>query len=342
MSAEVQEHLPRFLRGESLSIEESAAAIEAIVTEALPIDLAAAWLALLAAKGASVQEVFGAALALRAHAVPFEHRLPFVLDVCGTGGDGRGTINISTIVAFIVAACGMPVAKHGNRSASSRCGSADVLEELGLPIELSPQHAAESLEHEHFAFLFARQYHPALSHVAALRRRLAIPTIFNLLGPLLNPARPTHQLIGVSSERSLALIADVAPRLGVTRGVVVYADSGLDEVAGEGMTTLLRFDADGSTRIRLDPTTYGVAASLDELAGGDAAENAAALIAILEGEESPRAAVVALNAAVALWVAERAESLEMGFDMAQTVLRTGAAREVLRRMQRIDPRSVAR
>jgi anthranilate phosphoribosyltransferase len=293
-----------------------------------------AFLTALAAKGETVAEIVGAASAIRERGLRVEHALPLVVDTCGTGGDGAGTINISTAVGFVVAGCGVPVAKHGGRSSSSKCGSADVLEALGVALDDDPATARAHLEGIGFAFMFAQTYHPALKIAAPLRRELGVRTLFNLLGPLTNPADATHQVVGVARESHLELIGESLARLGVRGGAVVHGAGGIDEVAGEGITHVYAFTSSGARRYVLDPADFGIHAPLSVLAGGDATTNAAALQAVLRGERSPRADVVALNAALTLVTAERAESLREGLEAAYASLRNGAALAVLEALRR--------
>jgi anthranilate phosphoribosyltransferase len=292
------------------------------------------FLAALAGKGEVICELVGAARALRARSLTVVHGLPLVVDVCGTGGDRAGTINVSTCAGFVVAACGVPVAKHGNRAASSRCGSADVLEFLDVPLNRPAEQAAASLVSDGFAFLFAQHYHPALKTVAPLRRELGVRTIFNIVGPLANPARATRQLIGVARPEHVELVGSALRTLGTEAAAVVHSRSGLDEVAGEGPTTVYRFNRSETLRYEIEPADYGIHASRAAVTGGDVATNAAALRTILEGERSPRADVVALNAALALQVAERVESLHEGLALARRALENGAALAVFERSRR--------
>lgn len=326
--------LRRLVAREDLSAQEMSEAIGAIMDDRWSPPQSAAFLTALAAKGETPVEVVGAAQAMRDRSLRVEHTLPLVADTCGTGGDGTCTLNISTAVAFVVAGCGVPVAKHGNRAASSRCGSADVLEVLGVAIDTDPQSAARGLEENGFTFMFAPRFHPAMKAVGPVRRELGIRTLFNLLGPISNPAGATHQVIGVSRESHLELIGDALARLGSVAGAVVHAASGMDEVAGEGVTHVYQFGAGKARRYRIDPADFDVYAPISSLLGGDARENAAILRAILMGERSPRADVVALNAALVLVVAGVAESLTEGFHLARTSLRDGAALAVLERVVR--------
>ena len=320
--------------GRSLDAQRAETVISQLLDGEISPPRAAALLTALAAKGETVEEIVGAALAMRKRSLRVEHDRGTVLDVCGTGGDGARTINISTAVAFVVAACGVAVAKHGNRSSSSLCGSADVLEMLGVDIDRSPSEARESLDRGEVAFLFAQRYHPALKQLAPLRRDLGFRTIFNLLGPLTNPARATHQLIGVAHPQFLESIAAAAQAMGVRAGAVLHAVNGLDEVAGDAMTTVVRFNAGAVLHTTIDPSHFAIHASLEDLRGGSVEENAAALVAILDGERSPRADVVALNAALALDIAGVVDTLAAGLQRAREALADGSARAQLARLQR--------
>jgi anthranilate phosphoribosyltransferase len=328
------------LGGTDLSASEMAALVGAIMDETLSPVRAAALLAALAAKGETVDEVVGAARAMRERSVRVEHGLPLVLDVVGTGGDNAHTINISTTAAFIVAGCGVAVAKHGNRAASSACGSADVLEALGVDIDRAPEASARILRDHHIAFLFAQRHHPSMRAVGPIRRELGVRTVFNILGPLTNPAGAHRQLIGVARTEHVALVADALRELGAEAGAVIHGGDGLDEISGEAPTEVVQFDRDGVRRWTLDPARYGVRATRAEILGGDAATNAAALLAILDGERSPRADLVLLNAALALVVASEAVDLDDGMVRARTAVETGRARaalDALRGERETDP-----
>jgi len=301
----------------------------------------AGFLAALACKGETPAEVVGAAEAMRERALRVEHDLDLVVDTCGTGGDGAQTINVSTIAGFVIAGCGLHVAKHGNRAASSACGSADVLEAAGVPIDAPPEAARRHLEEDRFAFLFAQQYHPAAKEIAPTRRELGVRTIFNVLGPLSNPARATHQVIGVSSRTHLELVGEALASLGAVAGAVVHAENGIDEVTGDVPTHVYQFSAGGVRRWVLEPSVFGVHAPPGAIAGGNPAHNALALASILGGERSPRADVIALNAALALVIAERAADVREGLALAQKSLRSGAAREVFDRLRRRTEREFA-
>jgi len=318
---------------QDLDAEAMAYAVGAMMDGTWSSIQAAALLAALATKGETTAEVVGAAEAMRARSLHVEHDFDVVVDTCGTGGDGAHTINVSTAVGFVVAGCGVRVAKHGNRAASSTCGSADVLEASGIPIDASPEAARVGLDRDHFAFLFAPQYHPAMKALAPVRRELGIRTVFNVLGPLSNPARATHQVVGVATMSNLALVGSALQALGARAGAVVHAQSGIDEIAGDVPTSVYQFDASGARTWILDPATYGIAAPPDALAGGAPAVNAAALHAILAGERSPRAEIVALNAALVLLVAERCDDIASGLALARQSLANGAALAVFDRLR---------
>ncbi|MDQ2663897.1 MAG: anthranilate phosphoribosyltransferase [Candidatus Eremiobacteraeota bacterium] len=325
--------LRRILGGASLSEREAYALVGDIMDGALSPVQSAGLLAGLAAKGEVMEEVAGAARAMRERSLHVEHGLPMVMDVVGTGGDGADTINISTIAAFVVAAAGVPVAKHGNRAASSACGSADVLEAVGLRIDAKPTDAARLLTEYGFAFLFAPHYHPAMKNVAPVRRELGVRTVFNVLGPLTNPARATHQVVGVARESQVDLVADVLQRLGVAAGAVVHGGSGIDEIAGEGPTLVRSFRDDTTHRWTLDPSDFNIHAPTGAIRGGSVDRCAEAFRRILEGERSPRADVVALNAGLALLVAGVVENMAEGLDFARVLLHGGQARDVFERVK---------
>ena len=325
--------LRALIAGHDLDTEAMAFAVGSMMDATWSPAQSGAFLVALATKGETRAEVVGAAEAMRARAIHVEHELPLVVDTCGTGGDGAQTINVSTAVGFVVAGCGLHVAKHGNRAASSACGSADVLEASGIAIDASPERARRQLETEHFTFMFAPTYHPAMKEVGPLRRELGVRTIFNILGPLANPARATHQVIGVATAGNLELVGEALAGLGARAGAIVHARSGIDEVAGDVPTDVYQFGPHGAKRWVLDPADFGIAAPPGALAGGSPAVNAAALRAILEGETSPRAEIVALNAALVLVVAEAVPDLASGLAAARAALASGAARAIFERLR---------
>jgi anthranilate phosphoribosyltransferase len=329
----IRDLLARVVRGEQLSRDEAAAAVRRMVRGESEPPVVAAFLAALAARGETGEELLGGALALRAEAVPFPTSRPVLLDTCGTGGDGAGTFNVSTAAALVAAAAGIPVAKHGNRAVSSRSGSADVLEALGARIDLGPEGAARVLEEAGFTFLYARRFHPAMRNVAGVRQALGIRTLFNWLGPLSNPARATHQLLGVSDRVRVETVASVLQGLGVTRGLVVHGAGGLDELALMPGNAALEVGPGGPPAVRrLEAHSIGLPrAKMSALGGGSPEENARILRSILAGERGPARDAVVLNAAAAVWIAEGAGTLKEAAAVVVEQLDSGAAARTLDR-----------
>ncbi|MCX7625307.1 MAG: anthranilate phosphoribosyltransferase, partial [Candidatus Sumerlaeaceae bacterium] len=284
--------------------------------------------------GETAEELLGFALAFRELAEPFAAPEGVILDTCGTGGDHSGTFNISTAVAFVVAGAGVRVAKHGNRSITSKCGSADVLQELGVRIDCPKAVMEKALEEIGICFLFAPQYHQAMRAVAEIRRELGFRTIFNMLGPLLNPARASHQLIGVFCDTCVRMHAQALQQLGSKRALVVHGTDGLDEISTCATTHAAELSGGEIRDFALTPEEFGFERrKLEDLRGGSAAENAAAILQILDGEPGPRTDIVLLNAGAALYVAERAQSIAEGIELAREVLRGGKAKEKLAQLQ---------
>ena len=328
----IRELLPRLVRGERLAKDETAAAIRSMMRGAEEPALVAAFLVALAQRGETAEELAGGAEALRAEAVPFPAEGP-LLDTCGTGGDGTHTYNISTVVGLIAAAAGQRVAKHGNRSVSSRCGSADVLEALGARVDVGPQGAAHALAETGFCFLYAPRFHPSMKEVAGVRRALGVRTLFNWVGPLANPARATHQLLGVSDPARVDLVARVLGALGATRALVVHGAGGLDELALEPGNRAIWVERGSEPRaVAVEASSLGLApAPPGALEGGTPDENAGHVRAVLRGAPGPRRDAAILNAAAALWVSGTAPSLDRGAAMAREALDSGAAARVLDR-----------
>ncbi len=327
----IAEFLPRLIRGERLSREDAAAAVRAMVGGEEEPAAIGAFLATLAARGEAESELLGGAEALRAEAVPFNPAIVPLLDTCGTGGDGSSSFNVSTAVAFVAAAAGATVAKHGNRAVSSRCGSADVLESLGAVINLGPEACSAILAETRFCFLYARRFHPAVGRVAPVRRALGIRTLFNWLGPLANPARATHQLLGVSDLDRVEPVARVLLELGTRRALVVHGGGGVDELSLEGENLALLVEAGKRPcSVAVEPESLGLKpAPVSALRGGDAAENAGILRRVFSGELGPARDAVVLNAAAALWVAEQAADLPEGARLASQMLDDGGAGRTL-------------
>jgi len=286
----------------------------------------AALLVALRAKGETVGEIVAAARALRARARTAPIPDPRAVDTCGTGGDGAGTFNVSTTAAFVVAGAGVPVAKHGNRAASSLAGSSDVLEALGVRVDLPVEEAARVLAEVGIAFFFAPRAHPAMRHVAAVRRELGIRTLMNCLGPLLNPVGVRFQLVGVYAPELVQPLAEALAELGTERALVVHGSDGLDELTTRGNSTAALLSARGVETLSVNPQELGLEVpGKAALAGGDAAENAKITRSILEGEPGPRRDIVVLNAAAALWVAGACSGLADGIALADESLSGGAA-----------------
>jgi len=314
--------LERVQSGATLSEAQATEAFAAIFSGDVAEGELADFLLALANRRPTVAEITGAARSMRASMHSIEAP-PGAIDLCGTGGDGHNTLNISTAVSFVVAGAGVPVAKHGNRSATSRAGAADVLETLGVKIELSPAQAQRCLEDAGSCFLFARAYHPAMRHVANVRSRLGVRTIFNLLGPLSNPARVTRQLLGVYAREWIEPMAEVLGVLGTERAWVVHGSDGLDEMTTTGETHIASLDK-GHIQL-LDFDAVPRRATLADLKGGDAQHNADAIKNLLDGEEGAFRDIVVLNAAAALIVADKAQSIAEGVHMAEVSIDSGAA-----------------
>jgi len=316
--------------GQPLSAAETKRLFDAIFTGRLSEEEIIAYLATTADRKPTVDELVGAVTSMRQHMRAISAPAN-ALDLCGTGGDGLGTLNISTAVSFVVAACGVPVAKHGNRSASSRSGAADVLEALGVNINLDPQAAAAVLAQTGLVFLFAQTHHPAMKHVGAARKQIGRRTIFNLLGPLANPARVAHQLVGVFSSDWLVPYAEALKALGSHRAWIVHGKDGLDEVSISGPTQIAVLDDGAVTTRELIPEDAGLAPSpLAEITGGNAAHNADALRQLVQNVASGAYRdIVLLNAGVALMVAGVAKDVKDGVAKAAHALDSGAAKAKL-------------
>ena len=301
-------------------------------------DEVAAFLSALAARGETAEEIAAAVGVLRAHAV----RLPLtttepLCDTCGTGGDGQGTMNVSTLAALAAAAAGVRIAKHGNRAASSRCGSADLLEALGVNLDASPAQVARSIDALGFGFCFAPRFHPAMKAVGPIRISLGIRTIFNLIGPLANPAPLAFQLVGVSEPRLLRPMAESLVRLGVRHGLVVHGRDGLDEVTTTSETDAIDVRGGTLTELRLDPAAFGVPRAKPEaLRGGDATRNAALAREVLAGARSPLRDIILVNAGCAIYVAEQARTIVEGIANAEAALASGRARTLLEQVKELS------
>ena len=320
--------------GRSLSEAEAEAAMAVILEGASTPAQIGAFLTALRMKGETAAEITGFARAMRRFAQPFDAGVEAgepLLDTCGTGGDGPDTFNISTIAAFVVAAAGVRVAKHGTRSISSKCGSADVLEALGVRIDLTPEEGARAIREVGIAFLFAPAYHGATRHVQPVRRELKMRTVFNLLGPLANPAGASVQVVGTTTEHNAGLIADALCALGLERGYVVYGRDGLDEVTTTGETVAFEIEGGRVVRRILTPEDFGLpAAKLSDLAGGLADENCEIARRVLGGESGPAREIVLANSALALVASGKASGLKDGVRVAAGAIDSGGAWEKVR------------
>jgi anthranilate phosphoribosyltransferase len=331
----VIEVIAKLVRRESLTEDEASAAFEGIMRgDATPVQIAG-FLVALRMKGETVDEITGFARAARAMATPITVQGD-LLDTCGTGGDGLSTFNISTLSAIVAAACGARVAKHGNRAASSTCGSADVLEQLGVKIDLGPEGVARCIEEAGIGFLFAPVFHPSFRFAGVPRRELALRTVFNVLGPLCNPAGARYQALGVADGSVAGKMADVLIRLGVERAIVFHAGDGMDELSVSGPSQVIEIDGHRK-EYQLDPTQLGLApAPLDAVRGGGPEENARIAREVLDGASGPRRDVVLLNAAAALRAAGLAKDWKQGLKAGAEAIDSGRAGDVLQRWATIS------
>jgi anthranilate phosphoribosyltransferase len=315
--------------GQPLGADDTRRLFDAIFTGRVGENDIIAYLSATADRKPTVNELVGAVTSMRHHMHSISAPAG-AIDLCGTGGDGLGTLNISTAVSFVVAACGIPVAKHGNRSASSRSGAADVLEALGVNIALAPEAAQSVLARTGLVFLFAQTYHPAMKHVAAARKQIGRRTIFNLLGPLASPARVTRQLVGVFSADWLVPYAEALRALGSASAFIVHGRDGLDEVSISAATQVAVLDGGAVTSREIAPEDAGLARRpLADIRGGDAAHNAAAMRRLFDGEQGAYRDIVLLNAGAALMVAGQAKDVKEGARLAAQSLDSGAAKAKL-------------
>ncbi|MEB3272547.1 MAG: anthranilate phosphoribosyltransferase [Prochlorothrix sp.] len=321
--------LQQLLDRQSLSLDQATQLMEGWLQEAIPPVLSGAILAAIQAKGVSASELVGMARVLQAQAnqSPVSVTSRPLVDTCGTGGDGASTFNISTAVAFVTAAAGVAVAKHGNRSASGKVGSADVLEALGVNLAAPADQIYAAVDAVGITFLFAPGWHPAMKAVVPFRKTLKIRTIFNLLGPLVNPLRPSGQVMGVSAASLVPTLAEALSQLGLEQGIVVYGREGLDEAGLGDHTDAAIIRGDVVTDLTIDPASLGLTpAPLSALVGGEVAENAAIMSQILQGKGSlAQREAVMLNSALALQVGQKVDSLQGGVDLARSIVDSGAA-----------------
>ena len=322
----IKEAILKLAKKEDLTYDEAEKVMDEIMSgEATPVQMSA-YLTALSLKGETIDEITASASGMRAHCIKLLHDMD-VLEIVGTGGDGSNSFNISTTASMVISAGGVPVAKHGNRAASSKSGAADVLEALGVKITLTPERSAEILKKIGICFLFAQNYHIAMKYVAPIRKELGIRTVFNILGPLSNPAGANMELMGVYDEALVVPLAQVMANLGVTRGMVVFGQDKLDEISMSAPTTVCEIKDGTFTSYELTPEQFGYArCQKEELVGGTPTENAEITRKILSGEEKgAKRKAVCLNAGAALYIAGKAESMKAGVKMAEELIDSGAA-----------------
>jgi anthranilate phosphoribosyltransferase len=334
---QIQATLQKLLNQQDLSADEMRSVMRAMMAGELTDAQIAGFLIALRCKGETVEEIAAAVEVMRelAQRVPVQGE--HVIDTCGTGGDGANTFNISTASAFVVAAAGGKVAKHGNRSVSSRCGSADLLEVAGVDLDLSAEQVAESVDAIGVGFLFAAKHHSAVRHTVAARKQMGVRTLFNLIGPLSNPANAGHQLIGVFDKRWVVPVAEVLKKLGSQHVLVVHAEDGLDEISIAAPTDVAELKHGQVTSYQVTPEQFGLArASLADLAVADAEQSLAIIHSVFDNQPGPARDIVALNAGAAIYAADLADSLQAGIDKALAVIASGEAK---RKMQALIARS---
>ena len=322
----IKEAILKLAKKEDLTYDEAEKVMDEIMSgEATPVQMSA-YLTALSLKGETIDEITASASGMRAHCIKLLHDMD-VLEIVGTGGDGSNSFNISTTASMVISAGGVPVAKHGNRAASSKSGAADVLEALGVKITLTPERSAEILRKIGICFLFAQNYHIAMKYVAPIRKELGIRTVFNILGPLSNPAGANMELMGVYDEALVVPLAQVMANLGVTRGMAVFGQDKLDEISMSAPTTVCEIKDGTFTSYELTPEQFGYArCQKEELVGGTPAENAEITRKILSGDEKgAKRKAVCLNAGAALYIAGKAESMKAGVKMAEELIDSGAA-----------------
>ena len=326
----IRESIIKLSKKQNLSYEEAEAVMDEIMSgKATPVQMSA-YLTALALKGETIEEITASAAGMRAHCIKLLHDMD-VLEIVGTGGDGSNSFNISTTASLVISAGGVPVAKHGNRAASSKSGAADVLEALGVKITISPEKSQELLKKIGICFLFAQNYHIAMKYVAPIRNELGIRTVFNILGPLSNPAGANMELMGVYDEALVKPLAQVMANLGVTRGMVVFGQDSLDEISMSAPTSVCEIKNGTFTSYVLTPEQFGYErCTKEELQGGTPQENAKITRDILEGKEKgAKRHAVCLNAGAALYIAGKADTIEAGVKLAEQLIDSGAAKNKL-------------
>ncbi|MEX1307357.1 MAG: bifunctional anthranilate synthase component II/anthranilate phosphoribosyltransferase [Eubacteriales bacterium] len=338
----MKDYLEQLLRKEDLTIDQSTAMMNSIMSGEYTHAQMAALLTAMRAKGETPDEVTGCALVMRDKAARVNAG-DNAIDTCGTGGDGGGTFNVSTTAAFVLAAAGVPVAKHGNRSVSSKCGSADVLEALGVQVALSPEGVESCIREAGIGFMFAPAYHSAMKHVMPVRKELGVKTIFNILGPLTNPAFARYQVIGVFDERLLPMFAHALKNMGTKRALIVHGMDGMDEITLCNKTKVCELTENGEIEeYTISPEDFGLSTcDSSALLGGDAEENAQIIEALLDGKTGPKQDVVCLNAGAALYVTGKVDSIQDGVALAKELLENGKAKAALEAMKKVSQGAVS-
>ena len=328
----IREAIEKIVSKKDLTYDEAYSVMNEIMSGETTQVQNAAFLAALSAKSTkaeTIAEISGSAAAMRDHATKVEHDMD-VLEIVGTGGDHAGSINVSTTAAFIIAAAGVKVAKHGNRAASSKSGAADCLEALGVNIDQPPEKCVEELKKIGLCFMFAQKYHTSMKYVGAIRKELGIRTVFNILGPLTNPAHPTRMLLGVYDAYLLEPLAKVLMSLGVKRGMVVYGHDPLDEISVSAPTSVCEFKDGWYKTYEIRPEDFGfMCAQKADIVGGTPEQNAAITRDILAGKKSPKYDIVILNAGAAIYLGDKAESFAAGVERAKEIVASGAAKKKL-------------
>lgn len=335
--ATITEYLEILLEGVDLSFEQAQGLLDTIFAGEVPESQVAAFLAAMRAKGACVDELAGLATSLRDHAVPVAPGIENLVDTCGTGGARLKTFNISTASALVAAGAGVHIAKHGNRGITSKCGSADVLTALGVNVSPGPEIVEKCIQQAGIGFMFAPNYHPAMKYVQPVRKSLGFRTVFNILGPLANPAKARAQVMGVPDEALMPQIIETLRMLGVTHAMVVHSD-GLDEISTMGPTKILELKKGQITTSEIDPADFGIdPADFEELKGDDAQTNAAIVKGVVTGKETgPKKDIVVLNAAAAVIVAGLAKDFESGIKLAQDAITEGKAGDALQKLVEVS------
>lgn len=332
----IKESIAKLVKSENLSGSEIELTMEEIMTgQALPSQIAS-FLTAIRMKGETLDEIAGAAAVMRRHATRIRTKHPVILDTCGTGGDGSQTFNVSTVSAFVVAGAGIAVAKHGNRSVSSKCGSADLLKALGVNIDAEEHSVSRCLDEIGIGFLFAPMLHKAMQYAIGPRREIGIRTIFNILGPLTNPANATHQLLGVYDYRLTKPIAEALGRLGSSHALVVHGDDGLDEVTTADTTQVSELRGGKVTSYEITPKEFGIRmAKPGELDGGDPAQNAKIAVSVLSGDKGPQRDIVLMNAGCAIYAADAAGSIKEGIRIAEESVDSGQGLRKLEQLKEV-------